>query len=165
MRHISQSTTRNVMVLMVQSADHITGLTGATLTITLSKNGGAFGSISPTVTERGTGFYNVALSATDTDTLGDLALHITAASADPTDLLSEVIVAPLDAAGIRSAVGLAGANLDTQLSTDATKLDEVHKIHGLASGTDLVVTSASRVAGSISQTIVSGGGTTTVARV
>lgn len=58
-----------------------------------------------------------------------------------------------------------GGTLTVDLgTTDGTKLDEIHRIHGLKSGQDLVVTSTSRVAGSISQTIASGGGTTTVSR-
>jgi len=68
----------------------VTGLTGATLTITASKNGAAFASITPTVTERGDGWYNLALTSAHTDTLGDLVLHITAASADPIDLREQV---------------------------------------------------------------------------
>lgn len=84
------------MVLMVGAADHVTGLPGLTLTITASKDGGAFASISPTVTDRGNGWYALALTASHTDTLGDLALHVTGASADPTDTLCRV-VAPVEA--------------------------------------------------------------------
>lgn len=87
MRKAKQSTAKNVMVLMVDSTDHITGKTGLTLTITASKDGGAFASIAPTVTERGSGWYSVALTAAHTDTLGDLALHITGAAADPADMV------------------------------------------------------------------------------
>jgi len=87
MRKAKQSTAKNVMVLMVDSTDHVTGKTGLTLTITASKDGGAFGSISPTVTERGNGWYSVALTAAHTDTLGDLALHITGTAADPADMV------------------------------------------------------------------------------
>jgi hypothetical protein len=91
MRVIKQSSNRNIMVLIVQSSDHITGLTGATLTVTASKDGAAFASISPTVTERGSGWYNLALTTSHTDTLGDLAIHVTAASADPADLACQVV--------------------------------------------------------------------------
>ena len=89
---LKQSTARNLMVFLTDSTDHLTGLTGATLTVTLSKNGAAFGSITPTVTERGTGWYSLAMTASHTDTLGDLVLHITAASADPIDLREQVVV-------------------------------------------------------------------------
>jgi hypothetical protein len=91
MRQISQSKAANVMVFMTDSSDHITGKAGLTLTVTSSKDGAAFASISPTVTERGSGWYNVALTSSHTDTLGDLALHITSTGADPTDVLISVI--------------------------------------------------------------------------
>lgn len=137
MRMLKQSAAVNLMVFMTQAADHITGLAGATLTITISKDGGAFASVAPTVTDRGNGWYAVALTVAHTDTLGDLALRATATSADPTDLLCRVVAgsldadvssrlssagytAPLDAAGTRSAVGLGSANLDTQLSALST---------------------------------------------
>jgi len=97
MRKAKQSTAKNVMVLMVDSTDHVTGKTGLTLTITASKDGGAFGSISPTVTERGNGWYSVALTASHTDTLGDLALHVTGTAADPADMVLLVEAGATDA--------------------------------------------------------------------
>lgn len=92
MRLLHKAAAVNVMVLMVDSTDHVTGKTGLTLTITASKNGAAFASISPTVTERGDGWYSVALTAAHTDTEGDLALHITGSGADPSDVLMNVNV-------------------------------------------------------------------------
>jgi len=89
---VKQSTARNRMVFMVDETDHVTGLAGLTLTITASKDGAAFASITPTVTDRGSGWYNLALTTTHTNTLGDLALHITSTGADPTDALDEVVV-------------------------------------------------------------------------
>jgi hypothetical protein len=87
MRKAKQSTAKNVMVLMVGAADHVTGLAGLTLTVTASKDGAAFASISPTVTDRGNGWYALALTASHTDTLGDLALHVTGVAADPADMV------------------------------------------------------------------------------
>lgn len=78
------------MVFMTSSSDHVTGAAGLSLTITASKNGGAFASISPTVTERGDGWYSIALTSSHTDTEGDLALHVTGGGADPTDVLNRV---------------------------------------------------------------------------
>jgi hypothetical protein len=97
MRKAKQSTAKNVMLLMVQSSDHITGLAGLTLTITASKDGSAFAAIAPTVTDRGSGWYNVALTASHTDTLGDLALHVTGAAADPVDMVILVEAGAVDA--------------------------------------------------------------------
>lgn len=91
-RILKQSTARTVMVFMVDSADHITGRSGLTLTIQASKAGAAFSTISPSVTDRGNGWYSIALTGGHTDTLGDLALNITATGADPTDLV--YLVAP-----------------------------------------------------------------------
>jgi hypothetical protein len=87
MRKIRQSTAKNVMVLMVAASNHVTGLAGLTLTITASKNGGAFAAIAPTVVDRGDGWYSIALTAAHADTVGDLALHITGAAADPADVV------------------------------------------------------------------------------
>lgn len=91
MRSIKKSTARELMVWLVLSADLRTGSTGATLTITASKNGGAFAAITPTVTERGNGWYSLLLTTSHTDTLGDLALHITAPLSEPIDCVNEVV--------------------------------------------------------------------------
>lgn len=90
MRILNQSTAANVMVFMTDSSDHVTGKASLTLTITASKDGAAFGSITPAVTERGNGWYSLALTTSHTDTLGDLALHVTSTGADPTDVLCRV---------------------------------------------------------------------------
>lgn len=100
MRLLKQDTAYNLMVFMADSSDHVTGKVSLTLTITASKDGAAFGAITPTVTERGNGWYNLALTSAHTDTLGDLALHITGTDADPTDLVSQIIAADLAVANI-----------------------------------------------------------------
>lgn len=128
MRQLYLSAARNVMVFMTQSADHVTGLTGATLTLTASKDGAAFASISPTVTERGNGWYNVALTSSHTDTLGDFVLRATAASADPTDLVCQVVSALLTVGSIQSglatAAGVAAIPTNPLLTTDV-RLDNL----------------------------------------
>lgn len=86
MEPLTQSTARNVMIFMVLSSDHVTGASGLTLTVTISKDGAAFASISPVINDRGNGWYSVGLTSGNTDTLGDLAFHITASTADPCDL-------------------------------------------------------------------------------
>src|ERR1700749_4376753 len=89
---ITQSTTTWPLVfLMVQSSDHITGLTGASPTVTLSKNGGSFAAAAGAVSEIGNGWYKVAGNATDTNTLGPLILNATAASGDPTGTPFEIV--------------------------------------------------------------------------
>jgi hypothetical protein len=105
---LKQSTARNRTILMVDSSDHITGKSGLTLTIGASKNGAAFASIIPTVTDLGNGFYKLALTSAHTDTLGDLALHVTGTGADPTDLVDNVVaLLPGDAVNVGSINGTA----------------------------------------------------------
>jgi hypothetical protein len=89
---IQQSqTSRPLLFLMVDSADHITGKTGLTPTVTISKNGGSFASPSGAVTEVGVGWYKIAGNATDAGTLGPLIVHATSAGADDSDTKFEVV--------------------------------------------------------------------------
>lgn len=128
MRKLTQSIARSVMVLLVQSADHVTGATGLTLTITASKAGAAFAGIAPVVTERGSGWYSVALTASHTDTLGDLALHITAAGADPLDVLFDVQESGLASADfvVRSGTAVAGAGSSITLDAGASAVNDIY---------------------------------------
>lgn len=92
---------RPLLFLMVDSTDHVTGKTGLSPTVTLSKNGAAFGAPAGAVTELSGGWYKVAANATDTNTLGPLLLHATATGADPSDLQFEVVsFDPEDAAAL-----------------------------------------------------------------
>lgn len=90
MRTYDQNKARNVMVFMSDETDGETGLTGLTLTLTLSKDGAAFASISPTVTERTGGWYSVALTASHTSTIGDLVLKATATGANDAQVVGQV---------------------------------------------------------------------------
>jgi hypothetical protein len=132
MLQIKQSTAVvHIVFLMVDSTDHVTGKTGLSPTVTISKNAGSFASPSGAITEIAHGWYKLAANATDTNTLGALALHATGTGADPTDMICanivlydpQAVLSTLDAAGVRSAVGMASANLDTQLGTIDDFLD------------------------------------------
>lgn len=85
------STAQPLLFQLIDTADHIAGKTGASPTVTLSKNGGAFASPAGTVTEIANGWYQVAGNATDTGTLGTLILHATASGADPVDVVYDVV--------------------------------------------------------------------------
>lgn len=126
---IKQSSTQSVlMFLLIQSSDHITGLTGASPTVTISKNGGSFGSPAGAVSEVGSGWYKVAGNATDTNTLGPLALHATAASADPSDSLVAEIVAydPQDATHLGlSSLPNTAVTTNASLLTSGTGTDQL----------------------------------------
>jgi hypothetical protein len=104
-----------LLFLMIDSSDHITGKTGLTPTVTISKNGAGFGSPSGTVTEIASGWYKVAGHATDSATLGLIALHATSAGADPYDGIAGEVVAfdPQDA------VALGLSRIDAAVTTRA----------------------------------------------
>ena len=87
---LKQSTSYTAMFYLVSSTDHISAKTGASPTVNISKAGAAFGAAAGAVTEVANGWYKVALTTVDTNTLGDLAYDITAAGADATDMKDQV---------------------------------------------------------------------------
>ncbi len=88
---ITQSTTPTVLFLLVSNVDDKTAVTGATPTVTLSKNGGAFAAATNPAVEISQGFYKLALTATETNTLGPLAIVATATDADVWRDIHEVV--------------------------------------------------------------------------
>lgn len=111
---IAKSTSATpLLFLLVQSSDHITGLTGASPTVTISKNGAAAvtpsGAISQVDATGMPGWYQVAGNATDTNTVGPIILHATAASADPSDTVVAQVIDP--------GVALFGSNVVNWLGT------------------------------------------------
>jgi len=80
-----------IVFFMADSTDHISGKASLSPTVTLSKNGAAFGAAAGAVTEIGNGFYKVAGNATDSNTLGSLILHAEATGADDTDMILAVV--------------------------------------------------------------------------
>lgn len=94
---LQSSTQLPLLFMLVSSTDHISPVTGATPTVSISKNGAAGVTPSGTVSEVDStnlpGLYKVAGNATDTNTLGAIFLHATATGADPTDALVAQVVA------------------------------------------------------------------------
>jgi hypothetical protein len=123
---IKQSTANIALVFfMVDSADHVTGKTGLTPTVTLSKNGGSFASPAGAVSEIGAGFYKVAPNATDSNTLGILSLTATATGADRAAMAYE-IVANIESDSIASIAALnnlSAAGVRTELATELARID------------------------------------------
>lgn len=141
---LKQSTARNLHVFMTDSADHVSGKTGLTLTITASKDGAAFASISPTVTELASGWYSLALTTTHTNTLGDFSLHITSSGADPTDLARQVVsLLPGDAVTVS---GDFSATMKTSIGT-AVAASAVASVTGNVGGS--VAGSVASVTGAV----------------
>jgi hypothetical protein len=101
------SSTQDLLFMMVDSSDHITGKLALAPTVTLSKSGAAFAPPVGAITEVGYGWYKVASNVSDNNVLGSLILHAEAAGADPLDTIYEVVAYdPRD--GIR--LGLSALN-------------------------------------------------------
>jgi hypothetical protein len=115
---VQQSTTASpLMFLMVDSTTHVTGKTGLSPTVTISKNGGTFATPSGAVTEIANGWYKVAGNATDSNTVGPLILHATGTGADPTDMTFLVVVDDLTTVALRPTT--AGRTLDVASTGEA----------------------------------------------
>jgi hypothetical protein len=84
-------TARPLLFKLYLSSDHVSGATGKTPTVVLSKNGAAFAAPAGAVTELANGWYKVAGNATDSNALGPLVLYATAADCDPCDEVYEVV--------------------------------------------------------------------------
>ncbi len=108
------STAHPIDILMVLSSDHLTGATGKTVSVTLSKDGGAFAAASGAVTEVGNGHYSLAGHATDRGTLGELVIRATASGCDDTDI--KILIVPWDV--FDANLGL--TNLDTNVGSRST---------------------------------------------
>lgn len=106
------STTYPINFLMVLSIDHLTGAVSKSPTVTLSKNGGAFGAAAGAVTEVANGIYSLAGNATDRNALGELWLHATATGCDPVDVKVDILTDDPFAAGTVDTAAIAAAVWD-----------------------------------------------------
>ncbi len=77
----------NTYIYLVQSTDHVTPLTGATPTVEISQDGGAFAAMngSSAIAEISDGFYQLDLVASDMNA-DTLAIKVTATGGDPVGL-------------------------------------------------------------------------------
>jgi len=91
MNSVNQLTNNTVMILMVSAVNRSLGVAGATLSCSISKNGGAFAGITPVVVDRGFGWYAVGLTAGDCAVPGELVLHAEASGCDPSDRVLTVV--------------------------------------------------------------------------
>lgn len=88
---MTQGTTPTILILLVSTADDRTAVLGATPTVQVSKNGGAFVAAAGAVSEVGLGFYKLTLQAGETDTVGALAVVATATGADVWRSIEQVV--------------------------------------------------------------------------
>lgn len=90
---IKQSSAESALLFFLTlSSDHLSPATGLSPAVTLSKNGGAFAAPAGAISEISNGWYKLAANATDTNTLGPLALHASVATADNCDMIVGNIV-------------------------------------------------------------------------
>lgn len=92
--YLKDSNSKKVYIYMVDSTDHATPKTGATVSVKVSKNGGAFGAGGGSVAELEEGVYAYTPSAGDVDTLGPIAFKATASGCDP--FIVEGLIAAYD---------------------------------------------------------------------
>ncbi len=100
---------------MADSASPLSGKTGLTLAVTLSKNGAAFGAAAGTVTETAGGNYYLTPTSADTGTLGPLNVRATASGAVDFNTVKQVV-----AFDPYAATNLGLTNLDAAISTRST---------------------------------------------
>ena len=133
MREIVQNSAATVMMLLVDSTSHVTGMTGLALTdasVTISKVGSSFatrGAVTTIPAERGNGWYEVSLGSDDTNFVGDLVIHLSASGCDPTDRLVAVVVADATVANVTATSVGASLTAMRTFYTDARapKLDNL----------------------------------------
>ncbi len=106
---------------MYDATDKTLAKTGLTLTVTASKAGAAFASISPTVTEISSGWYKVALTSSHTDTLGELIIRATASGADDGEKPCQVVPERATAA----ALNVVDDFIDTEVAAIKAKTDNL----------------------------------------
>lgn len=107
-QQLKQSTAYNIPFFMIDSTDSVTGKTGLSPTVTLNKNNLGFNAAGGSVTESGSGWYNLAANTADTATLGPLLLHATATGADPWDEAHQVLV-DIPGGSVSSVTGSVGS--------------------------------------------------------
>ena len=97
---IQNNTAYTRSFLMVYTTDHLTGATGVTITVNLSKSGGAYAPAAGSVSAVSAGLYTVSLTAVDTGTLGDLMYYCTGTNVDPTNFVDQVVTANFNALNV-----------------------------------------------------------------
>lgn len=107
------------MLLVVQNSTKpfniYFGVSGLSITATLSKNGGAFNSVSPTITDRSNGYYSITPIAAHRDTLGENAWLFAASGQTSVPRVEQVGLTDVDvaAAGAATPATVFNHDIDT----------------------------------------------------
>lgn len=138
MQLLKQSTAATVVVGPVLDADGAAVTTATVTNFSIAKNGTVAALTSETVTHSANGYYTIALTTGNTDTLGRLDIIVNASTMSMANHRYDVLVAAtydaivttgvatgtqsldiqsriLDSAGVRASLGMASADMDTQL--------------------------------------------------
>lgn len=86
---VQQSTTKAFNVYF--------GVSGLTVTATLSKNGAAFNAVAPNIIDRSNGYYTIEPIAAHRDTIGENAWLFSASGQPSLPRVEQVIAADIDA--------------------------------------------------------------------
>lgn len=168
MRNIKLNSTYNAVFLLVSSVNHITGVVSAAPVVQMSKAGGSFYLAQGQITELGFGWYSVQILPSDSNTPGELIIHVEAANCDPCDLVYNVGAEGISAAvktSIQPELDIINNTINGLTPQQETMLLEIYRLMGLDPTKPLVVTQTNRSAGpEIMQTIVGNESITTVTR-
>jgi hypothetical protein len=113
--------------LMVDSTDHLTGKTGLTPTVYISKNGGGFGTPVGIIYEFGYGWYVLWSDAADTSSIGALVLHAEGTGADASDTMFQVLAGYPATQDSVDDIQLAVTDIGSVQSEHTVVLDEIHE--------------------------------------
>lgn len=103
--NILKGEVQKIMFVMIDSSGtEVTGL-GTGFTLGISKAGAAFGASAGTKAEIGSGWYSYELTASETDTLGELAIKVTGSGAVQQNLLYDVVEDYWDTAAGQAILG------------------------------------------------------------
>jgi hypothetical protein len=124
MIEIKQNTASIALVFELRNSEGLP-VTGASPTVLLSKNGGLFASPAGAVAEVGNGLYRVAANATDSNTLGILALYAAAVGALDSSM-AYAVVANLESDSVAAIAGLnnlSAGQVRAELATELGRID------------------------------------------
>ena len=93
MYELRQSVAVVITILMVDATDDETAETGKSLTVYISKNGGAFTTTTNSAVEISRGWYQLTLTATEVNTLGALIIEADASGCDTWRTVYNVVAA------------------------------------------------------------------------
>jgi hypothetical protein len=96
------------------------GVSGLTVTATLSKNGGAFNSVSPTITDRSNGYYSIAPISAHRDTIGENAWLFAASGQTSVPRVEQVGRTDF---GLVAAGAPSGVEISDQIAIDIREYD------------------------------------------